>query len=167
MDDAQAQNDQVPILSAPARKSTSRRVKAFLDAYAETGDVQSAAKAAGINRSMHYRRLESDPGYRAAFEGTQRQVGENIEAAAVSRVLHGVKRQLFYKGKPIRQNGRLVYETTYDSHLTHVLLKRFLPAEYREQVAAEISGTLNLVDRMTAAVERVRLLRREPTERAS
>lgn len=166
MDDPQTQNDEKPILSGQVRKNTSDRVRVFLNTYAETADVKAAATAAGIHRSRHYQRLQVDPVYAKAFEGMQRQVGETIEAAAVSRVLHGVKRQLFYKGKPIRQNGRLVYEVVYDSHLTHVLLKRFLPTEYREHVSAEISGTINLVDRMTAAVERVRLLRREPTERA-
>jgi hypothetical protein len=54
-----------------------------------------------------------------------------------------------------------------DSHLLLALLKRFRPEAYRERVSAEVSGTVSLVDRMTAAVERVRLMRRhEPAERA-
>jgi hypothetical protein len=54
-----------------------------------------------------------------------------------------------------------------DSHLLLALLKRFRPEAYRERVSAELSGTISLADRMTAAVERVRLMRRyEPAERA-
>ena len=45
-----------------------------------------------------------------------------------------------------------------DTHLLLALLKRFRPDAYRELVSADIS--ISLVDRMTAAVERVRMLRR-------
>ena len=45
-----------------------------------------------------------------------------------------------------------------DSHLLLALLKRFRPEAYRERVSADIS--ISLVERMTAAVERVRMLRR-------
>jgi hypothetical protein len=45
-----------------------------------------------------------------------------------------------------------------DTHLLLALLKRFRPEAYRELVSADIS--ISLVDRMTAAVERVRMLRR-------
>ena len=45
-----------------------------------------------------------------------------------------------------------------DSHLLLALLKRFRPDAYRERVSADIS--ISLVERMTAAVERVRMMRR-------
>jgi len=45
-----------------------------------------------------------------------------------------------------------------DTHLLLALLKRFRPDAYRELFRADIS--ISLVDRMPAAVERVRMLRR-------
>jgi hypothetical protein len=131
------------ILSNPTNKSTPGRVRIFLETYAKTGRVNRACAAARITSRTHYRKLESDPVYRGAFEKAERQVGQMLEDTAVERALEG------------------------DNHLLLALLKRFRPEAYRERVSAEVSGTINLVDRMTAAVERVRLMRRnEPAERA-
>jgi hypothetical protein len=63
-----------------------------------------------------------------------------------------------YQGEPVIVDEKPVYEVTYDSHLSHVLLKRFLPAEYRERISAEVTGEIQLVERMTAATQRVRLM---------
>jgi hypothetical protein len=130
------------ILSTPAHKTTAARMRAFLDAYAKTGRVNRACEIARITRKTHYRKLE-DPIYRAAFDRAAEQVGQMLEDTAVERALDG------------------------DNHLLLALLKRFRPEAYRERVSTEVSGTISLVDRMTAAVERVRLMRRnEPAERA-
>jgi len=122
------------ILSKPANKSTPARMRGFLEGYAQTGRVNRASEVAGIAHKTHYRRLESDPVYRRAFEQAEQQVGQMLEDAAVERALEG------------------------DTHLLLALLKRFRPDAYRERVSADIS--ISLVDRMTAAVERVRMLRR-------
>ena len=131
------------ILSKPANKSTPARMRVFLDTYAKTGRVNRACEVAHITPRTHYRKLEDDPVYRQAFERAESEVGQMLEDAAVERALDG------------------------DSHLLLALLKRFKPEAYRERVSTEVSGTIGLVDRMTAAVERVRLMRRhEPAERA-
>jgi hypothetical protein len=131
------------ILSKPSYKSTAARMRIFLDTYAKTGRVNRACEVAHIAHKTHYRRLESDPTYRQAFERAEQQVGQMLEDTAVERALNG------------------------DSHLLLALLKRFRPEAYRERLSAEVSGTINLVDRMSAAVERVRLMRRnESAERA-
>jgi hypothetical protein len=132
------------ILSKPANKSTPARMRIFLDTYAKTGRVNRACEVAHITPRTHYRKLESDPVYRQAFEKAEQEVGQMLEDTAVERALNG------------------------DSHLLLALLKRFRPEAYRERVSAEVSGTISLVDRMSAAVERVRLMRRNDstTERA-
>jgi hypothetical protein len=131
------------ILSKPSHKITAARLRIFLDAYAQTGYVRQACEVAHIAYKTHYRKLEDDPVYRQAFERAESEVGQMLEDAAVERALDG------------------------DSHLLLALLKRFKPEAYRERVSAEVSGTINLANRMTAAVERVRLMRRhEPVERA-
>ena len=122
------------ILSKPANKSTPARMRIFLEAYAKTGRVNGACEVAHITPRTHYRKLESDPVYRRAFEQAEQQVGQMLEDAAVERALEG------------------------DTHLLLALLKRFRPDAYRERVSADIS--ISLVERMTAAVERVRMLRR-------
>jgi hypothetical protein len=131
------------ILSKPAHKTTAARLRIFLDTYAKTGRVHRSCEIAHITPKTHYRKFEVDPVYRQAFERAEQQVGQMLEDTAVERALNG------------------------DSHLLLALLKRFRPEAYRERLSAEVSGTISLVDRMTAAVERVRLMRRnEPPERA-
>ena len=164
-------NAEEPALDKPTNQRTPSRVRKFFNAYAECGSVKAAAKVAGIHRSRHYQKLKTDAGYRNAFEAIEDQIGQELEDLAVERVRNGIQRQLFWRGKPIRQNGRLVYETEYDTQLHVTMLKRFRPKLYREHVTQELSGTinLNLADRLTAAVERVRLMRRNDsttTERA-
>jgi hypothetical protein len=119
------------VLSKPANKSTPARLHAFLEAYAKTGRVTLACEAAHIAHNTHYRRLGSDPVYRAAFAQAEQQVGQMLEDTAVERALDG------------------------DNHLLLALLKRFRPQLYREHVTAEVSGSIELVERMQAARQRV------------
>ena len=145
----------------PEKKTTPGRVRVFLDAYAACGSVTAAAAAAGIDRKMHYRKLEGDAEYRKAFDALQDRVGQELEDVAVIRAIEGTKRQLFWRGKPMRQNGRLVYETDYDNQLLTVMLKRFRPKLYREHVVQEHTGSINLVERLEAARARLIAMKRE------
>jgi hypothetical protein len=104
--------------------------------YAKTGRLNRACEAARVAFKTHYRKLQYDAVYRRAFEQAEQRVGQMLEDTAVERALAG------------------------DSHLLLALLKRFRPDAYRERVSAEISGTINLADRLTTAVERVRFMRR-------
>jgi hypothetical protein len=55
------------ILSTPSNYHTAARLRVFLDSYARTGHVRLSCLAAGIAFKTHYRKLKSDPVYRAAF----------------------------------------------------------------------------------------------------
>lgn len=150
----------------PAKKTTPSRVQAFLEAYAVTGSVTAAAKAAGIDKKMHYRRLDSDPEYRKAFESLQDRVGQELEDVLVDRAINGVKRQLHWRGKPMKtKNGHLVYEIEYDNNLGIALLKRFRPKLYRDHTSIEHSGSIDLVERLEQARARLIAMRRDEDER--
>lgn len=100
-------NAEESILSKPTNRGTPSRVRTFLNTYAECGSVKAAAKVAGIHRSMHYRKLEGDVEYRKAFDAMEDRVGQELEDLAIERVRNGVKRQLFWRDKPIKtKNGR-------------------------------------------------------------
>lgn len=148
------------ILSQPARKATAAKLRVFLDTYSRTGYVNQSCEAAGIARDTHYHKLETDPVYRRAFEKAQAQAGDMLEDLAVQRVREGIQKQLFYQGEPVMLDGEYVYETTYDSHLHHVLLKRFKANEYRERVTQEITGTINIIEILEAGRQRVLQMRR-------
>jgi hypothetical protein len=152
----------------PEMKSTPTRVSRFLEAYAGCGSVTAAAEAAGIDRKMHYRKLESDAEYRKAFEGLQDRVGQELEDVLIDRAINGTKRQLFWRGKPIKtKNGHLVYEVEYDNNLGAVLLRRFRPKLYREHIVQEHTGSINLVERLEAARARLIAMRREEDDKAA
>jgi|SRR5215472_1554401 len=129
--------------------------RAFLAAYAATASLASAARAAGVNRASHYDWLEHDEVYRGAWEKVQDQAAQELEDEAVRRAIEGVKRPLLYKGKPVHQGRHVLYETEYSDQLLVTLLKRFRPALYREHVSTEISGTIQIAERLQAANKRL------------
>jgi len=146
----------------PAKRTTPSRVAAFLEAYAGCGSVTAAAKAAGIDKAMHYRRLEKDSEYRKAFDALQDRVGQELEDVLMDRAINGTKRQLHWRGKPMKtRDGHLVYEIEYDNQLAVTLAKRFRPKLYREHVVQEHTGSINLVERLEAARARLLAIRRE------
>jgi hypothetical protein len=109
----------------------------------------------------HYRRLKSDPKYQKECNAVEDDIGQQIEDACVVRAIYGSKRQLFWRDKPMRQNGRLVYEIEWDTQLQLGLLKRFRPTQYREHIVQEHSGSINLVERLEAARARLIAMKRE------
>jgi hypothetical protein len=130
--------DDTKILSKPANKSTPSRVRAFLDAYAQTGRVNRACEIARITRKTHYRKLETDPVYRRAFEQMEQQVGQMLEDTAVERALAG------------------------DNHLLLALLKRFRADLYRERIEQQVGGELNMiVQRIQEGRKRLLEMRRD------
>jgi hypothetical protein len=143
------------ILSQPANKRTADRMRRFLEVYQQTGRLTEAAKAAGVHRCTHYRRLASDPLYQKAFRDAEERAGQELEDEAVQRALHGVKRPVMYQGAPVKMGGRILYETTYSDMLLLALLKRFRPALYRDHIAAEHTGGVDIVERLQAARRRL------------
>src|SRR5215831_1541733 len=145
------------ILSRPANKRTPSRLAVFLRIYEETGRLTEAAKAAGIHRSTHYRKLASDPEYRKAFEEAESRAAQSLEDEAIRRARDGVKRPLMYRGKPVKQGRRIVYRVEYSDQLLIALLKRFLPHLYRDHVTAEVTASVpvDLAERLVAGRTRV------------
>lgn len=151
----------------PAKKTTPSRVSRFLESYAASGSVTAAAAAAGISREAHYKRLEKDAEYRKAFEGLADRVGQAIEDVLVDHAINGVKRQLHWRGKPIKtRNGHLVYEVEYDHQLGIALAKRFRPRLYREHIVQEHTGSIDLVQRLEAARARLIALKKKEDDKA-
>ena len=151
----------------PAKKTTPSRVSRFLEAYAGSGSVTAASAAAGISREAHYKRLEKDAEYRKAFEALGDRVGQVIEDVLVDHAINGVKRQLHWRGKPMKtRNGHLVYEIEYDHQLGIALAKRFRPRLYREHIVQEHTGSIDLVQRLEAARARLIALKKKEDDKA-
>lgn len=129
--------------------------QAFLAAYAASANMKAAAQAAGINRSSHYSWLKADDSYRGAWDSMQEEAAQTLEDEAVRRAHDGVKRPVMYKGKPVHVGRRILYDVEYSDQLLIMLLKRFRPALYREHISAEVSGTIQIAERLQAANKRL------------
>ena len=122
--------DPEPILSTPATKATEARLRVFLEHYQNSGRLYAACRVAGISPMLHYRKLKEDPAYREAFELAERQIGDELEASAIEQAKAG------------------------NSSLMIVLLRRFLPDEYRN-TSARVEVNIDLAERIEAGRRRV------------
>jgi len=125
------------ILSKPANRGTEAKLRVFLEAYGKTGRILRACEMAEISFVVHYRRLQSDPVYRTAFEEAEQQAAQQLE----DRVYD--------------------YAVDNDLHAALALLKRFRPELYRERASLEVSGTINLAQILEAEQRVVRMKERD------
>lgn len=72
---------------------------AFLAAFRVLANVREAAKAAKIDRSLHYDWLDSDPEYAAAFARARREAGQELKDDAVEWARKGIFEPLVYQGQ--------------------------------------------------------------------
>ncbi len=136
------------------------RSQIFLACYRETGSVTRAAEAAKIHRSIHYRRLQTDAAYKAAFDEAQEVAIAVLEDEAVRRAVEGVEEPLTYKGEfsylpkvdaqgalvldgeGHPQRGKVMAIRKYSDSLLQFLLRGAKPEKYRERFQHE--GTLDV-----------------------
>lgn len=110
------------------------KMRAFLAAYAECGNITKAAESTGIARQTHYDWLRDDPEYPTLFKEADEQAGDRLEQEARRRAVEGVSEPVFYQGK---QCGTI---QRYSDTLLMFLLKGVRPDKYRENIKQEVSG---------------------------
>ena len=110
--------------------------RAYLAAYAETGNNTLAAKLAGINRSAIYQPgWRDDPEFQDALARAHRMAIDVLEDEVMRRAVEGWKEPVgWYQGKP---GG---YVRRYSDTLLIFKLKGELPQKYAERV--ELRGGL-------------------------
>ena len=98
-----------------------------------------ACEVAKVGRSSHYRWLEKDPEYRAAFDLAKEDATDVLEAEAHRRAVEGVEEQVgWYRGVA----GGTVRR--YSDVLLIFLLKSLRPERYRERL--DVRGVLAHLD---------------------
>lgn len=149
-------------MAAVKRRRGIPKKGAFLAAYVRLANVSKAAKAAKIERALHYRWLEEDPDYPKQFQAAQREAAQVLEDEAIRRAHEGINKPLVYKGqftyktRPkrnadgsiVQENGKTVYEEygaplavrEYSDGMLMFLLRGFMPGKYRENSSVELSG---------------------------
>ncbi len=99
---------------------------AFIDALAETGCVDRAAKVAGMSVQSAYRlrRRADAQAFRLAWEAALDMAISRLSHAAISRAIHGVPRPIFYQGEQVGEWRH------YDEHMARYLLSYRDPVRY-------------------------------------
>jgi hypothetical protein len=162
----------------PTRKVPSKKA-AFLAAFAECGRVSAAARSAKVTRAMHYRWLEEDPDYPAAFDRAQEQAAQAWEDEAVRRAVDGIFEPTTYKGQfvfPVigfekhPETGEPIFSkpiygkkpfglVKHSDRLLEFLLRGARPDKYRDRGSVELTGAdggpVEIVARLTAARARL------------
>jgi hypothetical protein len=139
----------VPRKKAAEAPRLKAKQRAFLTAFANTGNITQACAAAKTGRRTHYDWLAAEA-YAEAFREASDAAADALEREARRRALKGVKRAIYYQGE------RCGYETVYSDVLLIFLLKALRPDTYRDNVKIEHSGELSVIaDRLAAGRKRV------------
>jgi hypothetical protein len=172
----------------PAKRRTCTRRAAFLAAYSVCGQITKAAKAARIDRDMHYQWLKGDPEYPALFEDARMKAVQALEDEAVRRATEGVFEPNQYQGQfvyPIKgyekdpETGRFRKDRPIfgkkplgvmkkSDRLLEFLLRAGKPEKFRERAAVEVTGAdggpLEIIERLQAGRKRVADAKRKREE---
>lgn len=118
------------------RSQSAHHKRAFLEAFAEHGNITTAAKSAGISRRVVYKWQEHDADFLVAFHEAEAIATEVLEAEARRRAVEGVTQET-----PIYQRGEhvgTIVKTEYSDTLLIFLLKARAPEKYRETIRVDI-----------------------------
>jgi hypothetical protein len=102
--------------------------RAFLDAYEKTYCITWAVRAAGVTRKTHYRWLEQDSGYAAAFKRTQMIAGDTLESVAIERATVGWTEPIYFRGEKCGEVRK------FDDAMLMFLLRGLMPEKYGHRV---------------------------------
>ncbi|HHW41269.1 MAG TPA: hypothetical protein GXX19_08995 [Syntrophomonadaceae bacterium] len=116
------------------KKRLSAKQRAFLAAYAETGNITRAAELSKTARVMHYTWLEKSEAYRQAFAEAEEMAADRLEQEARRRAIEGVQKPVFHKGQVC---GTV---TEYSDTLLIFLLKGARPEKYKERSNVELEN---------------------------
>jgi hypothetical protein len=150
----------------PLKADAATRSAAFLAGYRQTGSVTRAAELARVDRSQHYLWMQA-PDYAEQFQRAQAEVAQAIEDEVIRRAVQGIEEPVVYQGelcyqqtynpktKETRRSNKPLTITKYSDSLLQFLCRGFNPHKYRDRQQVEVTGSLELVERLTAGRARV------------
>lgn len=140
-------------------KKTPEAVERFFRVLYDTGNIGKASKAAGVDYESTRRWRVDDPEFAKRFNEVMESRNDDMEEEAHRRGFLGVKKPVIYKGELCFT----VNETTgereplvtieHSDNLALALLKANRPKKFRDTL--EVTGTLNIAEKILAARKRV------------
>jgi len=118
-----------------------RKKEIFLDTFGKVGNLTTAALAAGVSRSYHYRWLEEDPEYPARYAEKVEEAADRLEAEAFRRAVIGIDEPVIHQGRlstvsdPNAPGGfRPLTVKKHSDVLLIFLMKGAMPEKYRDKL---------------------------------
>src|SRR5271165_3602099 len=97
--------------------------RAFLEKFSMLGSITLAADGL-CHRSNHYLWLDESELYRKSFQIARKIFGDSLTYEAIHRALNGKEEQVFYKGRPAKdEQGNLVTRNRTDRSLLKHLIE--------------------------------------------
>lgn len=123
------------------RRKTNQR--AFLAAFALTGRIDQAAKAAGLDRGAHYDWRDKDPEYPALFAAASERAADAVEDECKRRAFEGVLQAEWYQGKACGT------KRVYSDALAMQILRALKPDKYRQglELTGAYGGAIAVTDK--------------------
>ncbi|HEV7216792.1 MAG TPA: hypothetical protein VGP33_16925 [Chloroflexota bacterium] len=117
------------------RAQTAQHKKAFLEAFAEYGNVSRAALVANVERRTIYKWLEHDDTFILEYRQAEMQAEDVLEHAGWKRAVEGVEQThgIFHQGQQVATETKVEYSDT----LLMFLLKARNPKKYRDRVSID------------------------------
>lgn len=115
------------------RKSTHPKKRAFLAAFALTGNVLVASETAGVPRRTIYEWRRADPEFAAAMDLAREEACDRLEEEARRRAYDGTEEPVFGRVERDR-DGQVGTVQKYSDTLLIFLLKGNKPEKFRERV---------------------------------
>jgi hypothetical protein len=135
-------SDETPDFLAPFDEFDDRDKRAWLAAYAETGNMTAAARAADVARTLPYYWQEVDERFVQAMREAAEIAADDLELEARRRAKEGTRKVTpIWRNVPRQFGERIVLvpelvgeveEITYSDTLLIFLLKALRPERYRD-----------------------------------
>lgn len=111
-------------------KFDDRARKAFMKAYALTGRIAAACKAAGISLTYAYQRRKIDEELDAEMTAAYDVYRSSIEAEIHRRAITGVTEKRFHQGSPIQDfelddEGQPIVDDNGEIVLHHAIIRKY------------------------------------------
>jgi hypothetical protein len=119
--------------------------------------ITDASSYVGVTRQAVYVAAERDPGFAFAVQNAVLQSTDLLEREARRRAVDGVRRQKFYKGKPILdpQTGEPYHERQHSDQVLMFLLRHRKPEVFGNHATVDRDVTLRTAAEGVAAADRL------------
>lgn len=138
------------------------REREFLSYLTVSGNASAAARAVGVTLSTVTKRYKENKEFAQAWDDAMALAGGALEEAVYRRAVNGVAKKLWYRGEPVidPETGEQAVEVSHDTSREALLLKRFMPEQYRERSDVRVSQVTEFDEmsdaELLAAVDRIR-----------